>query len=154
MKDITVKVWGVAPDGTELISGKDAQAIITLLSSEIQAITKHNHALAAQVESHSDALKALLKTVPWFGVDGSLQADGQFYYKVAESVFKKAESALAKAPQQCLAELRAEAGRAGFIEAYKIRGEIMHAAHSGEYEALNRFANQYAESIRQSAARW
>lgn len=80
---------------------------------ELEKVTAERDALAAQVEALKLPLKALLETPLGFG--GSLQADGQFAYRVRESVFKKAEDAINATPQQHLAELRAEAGRAGFV---------------------------------------
>lgn len=83
------------------------------LQDVIDKLEPERDALVAQVEACSAALKSLLETP--LGIGGSLQSDGQFYYKVPESVFKKVESTLAKTPEQCLREIQAEAGRAGFV---------------------------------------
>lgn len=107
-------------------------------------------ALTAQVESCNDALKSLLKTP--LGIGGSLQSDGQFYYKVPESVFKKAESTLAKTPQQCLREIEAEAGRKGFIAGFNESGEGFNGEWGASDKRISALASEYAEKLRQGGA--
>ncbi len=144
-----MKVWGIAPDGTELISGADAQAIITLLSSEINAITKHNHALAAQVE-------ALRVAIEPFSIGGVCSAIAREDYSIMHerikdwhgvNEFKKAQAAYDATPRQHLAQIRAEAGRAGFIEGCEL---IIDLVSDGSNTGAYKFhADEYAAKVRQ-----
>lgn len=112
-----------------------------------ESIKAERDALAAQIEACSDALKSLLKTP--LGIGGSLQPDGQFYYKVAESVFKKAESTLSKTPQQCLRDVQAKAGVKGLRRGVALAsgGDI-----SLDSILVKIWSDGYAESVRQGGA--
>lgn len=105
--------------------------------ARIVELEELNQELAAQVEALKLPLKALLETSLGFG--GSLQADGQFAYRVRESVFKKAESALATTPQQHLAEIRAGA---------VIDAVVSHEVKYGNSQ-FGRHLREYAANIRQ-----
>lgn len=111
---------------------------------QVLELKAERDALAAQVEASNKVLGSLLKTPLGFG--GSLQADGQFYYKVAESVFEKAKAALSKTPQQCLRDVQAEAGRKGFIAGYDAGYEYRFSGIGDE------LADEYAAKLRQGGA--
>lgn len=122
---------------------------IIVPASAWQELVQHElkcQELAATVEVLKLPLKALLETSLGFG--GSLQADGQFAYRVRESVFKKAEIALATTPQQHLLERDAQKGRAGFIACLKHFHRYDDKTGMMAIDDRNA-ANQYAEQIRQ-----
>jgi hypothetical protein len=54
-------------------------------------------------------------------------------------------------PQQHLSEIRAEAGRKGFIDGFNESDCIHGSISTGDYDCLNREADQYAAKVRQGA---
>ena len=51
-------------------------------------------------------------------------------------------------PAQCLDEIRAQAGRAGFIAGINARRGIEYDVHNGDWKAADRAADEYANTIR------
>ena len=49
MDEISVKVWGIAGDGSELIKASDAQAVISAMNVRFLALSNERDALAAQL---------------------------------------------------------------------------------------------------------
>ena len=120
------------------------QGALEATKKKLRDTEAERDALASQVEASNKVLESLLKTPIGFG--GSLQADGQFYYKVAESVFEKAKVALSKTPQQCLLDIQDEAGRKGFIAGYD-------AGHEYRFSGMgDELADEYAATVRQGGA--
>lgn len=62
----------------------------------------------------------------------------------------EAQEFIEKAPQQCLAEIRAEAGRAGYLQGHL---DAMGDTDEIDKEHAEYRANQYAEQIRQGGAK-
>jgi hypothetical protein len=104
--------------------------------------------LTAQNEALQKVLRRLVSVEHEYG--GSLQLNGQFAYKVPESIFKSAKQALGTTPTACLAQVRAEAGQKGWMECARIYCTEEHfTPHPATGMTAIKGAHQYAESIRQ-----
>lgn len=56
-----------------------------------------------------------------------------------------------KTPAQYLAEIKAQAGRDGFIAGINARRSIEYDVHNGDWGAADRAADEYANQLRQKA---
>lgn len=96
-------------------------------------ILQETQARLQKVKSERDALAAKLSIViaAWNGYD-----------------YEAINAEINKTPQQCLAEIKAEAGRAGFIACAEWVGD-------SEYEVSHmlKTADEYAEQIRQGGVK-
>jgi hypothetical protein len=110
------------------------------IADYIVQIERQNQELAAQVEAlsklHSDLTNA----------DMVFEDDAHSGYLITTEQIDEMEHLLAT-PAACLAHVRAEAGRAGFVAGAEwwAKCELEDTLHLDEQSA----ANQYAESIRQ-----
>ena len=101
-----------------------------------EELLAENEALAAQIET----LKSL------FPLDCLVGCDGMLNYPIKK--YNNVVDAFNLAPQQCLAEIKAEAGRAGFIAGYhKMHIEFVGSLASSEGAEFA--ANQYAAKVQQ-----
>ena len=98
-------------------------------------IKAERDALAAQVEQLRDGLECLSHAA--FSIQEGFGSNTK--YREAED---KADKVLSAIPDQCLAEVKAQAGRDGFIAGFKF----------GRFGLdYNKKANEYANKIRQQA---
>lgn len=117
------------------------------LPEELEQLKAERDALAAQV----DALRVAIKPFATGGVCSAIARESYsiMYERIKDwhgvSEFKKAQTAYNATPQQCLAEIKAEAGRAGFIEGVRqmCDNEIGILGHDAES-----CANHYAARVR------
>ena len=111
---------------------------------KISDLTRQNQELMAQVELLRKPLSGLVRVCHDIG--GALEQDGQFSYKVKEYIFKSAKDAFGAAPSQCLAEVKAQAGRDAVVSALRLYGEP-----SMTVSEIDSLADRCADSIRQQA---
>lgn len=108
------------------------------------ALEKEINELKAQVERLRKPLSSLVKSCRDRGC--SLEQDGHFAYKVKDYIFKGAKDVLDLTPAQCLAEIKAQAGRDGFIAGLEYPDKV-------RFEGATRnpvfAADEYAKQIRQ-----
>jgi hypothetical protein len=102
----------------------------------VDIVAAERDVLAAHNEELQKVPRRLVSVEHEYG--GSLQLNGQFAYKVPESIFKSAKQALNTTPAACLAQVRAEAV-SEFAEFLFVKKGLN----------IKDVANQYAESIRQ-----
>jgi hypothetical protein len=116
--------------------------------AEIEKLKAERDALAAQVEvlqQHRRELLDLIYNNAIGQVAMSYPIDGEAMAKHAFSITGIDATSTAKelTPAACLAEMRAEAGRAGFIAGFNV-------CHNYEGQMdLSELSDQYAERIRQ-----
>lgn len=109
--------------------------------SDLEKLTAERDALAAQVEALRDALQAVMASI-----GGGKKFCGHEFDCICAG--DKARAALAATPQQHLAEIRAEAGRAGFVAGFKRRTALGPLRKMWSEEEIIELYNQYADSIR------
>lgn len=112
---------------------KERKAVCHQAFDANDALTAERDALAAQVEM-------LRSDVEYIKGKLYILKAGVYVRRDTDKAYARCESVLSKTPQQHLAEIRAEAGRAGFIAALTAEMDI-----GKETEA----ADRYADSIRQ-----
>jgi hypothetical protein len=109
--------------------------------AEIEKLKSKNQSLAAQVEVLQSWLRQVAELI---NLDGGTAIDWLI------DTHQEMLSATLSTPAACLAQVRAEAGRAGFVAGAEwwAKCELEDTLHLDEQSA----ANQYAESIRQGGA--
>lgn len=90
--------------------------------------------LKAQISSIKRLADSLMDSTS--GIDYSVRMDGLL-------------DAIDKAPQQCLAEFKADAGKAGFYEGFSRSGEGFNDEHGCEPIELKTMAELYASELRE-----
>lgn len=105
-------------------------------------LQQSNAELAAQVELLRNGAQAF---------SFSFTNDDEEAKDISESTlcrFADLQDCIAKTPAQCLDEIRAQAGRAGFIAGINARRGIEYDVHNGDWKAADRAADEYANTIR------
>jgi hypothetical protein len=123
----------------------DAQRAI----AEIEGLTAERDALQARVELLRDALSEAQQTIGFL----SHHLRGRMAEAAIIDMAEKADSwavILNQSPTACLAQVRAEAGRAGFVSGYSKGWNDYAGVYGFRREPL---ADQYAERIRQGGAK-
>jgi hypothetical protein len=102
--------------------------------------------LTAQNEALRKVLRRLVSVEHEYG--GSLQLNGQFAYKVPESIFKSAKQTLGTTPAACLAQVRADVAQEYYYMGWE--HSLSTKAEDGDHYACGRrLAKQFADAIRQ-----
>lgn len=122
------------------------------LNEVIKQLTSERDALSAQVERLTPlARRCIWGALVWndhnFGdLRGCLKEET---HKAGILDIDEANEFIAATPQQCLAEIRAEAGRAGYLQALADTEHRIDGYYGTTEEEDNRAADEYAAKVRQ-----
>lgn len=132
------------------------QQLQTLLAKddEIIRVKSERDALAAQAE----ALRSAIEPFATGGVCSAI--DREDYSIMRERIkdwhgaieFKKAQDAYNSTPQQCLRDVQAEAGRAGFIAGFNFSYEGFNSEYGASEKVISTLADEYAATVRKGGA--
>lgn len=109
---------------------------------EIELLKTERDALAAQNKILLDALNLALPSV---------EACYKQHMATWETLFLLREAAKAT-PQQCLRDVQAEAGRAGFIAGFNESGEGFNGEYGASEKRIYQLADEHAAKVRQGGA--
>lgn len=114
-----------------------------------EALKADRDELKAQAETMREQLQIAHDCITCADETGYVQDVG---FVDLEAVALELKLAIESTPQQCLREIEAKAGRAGFVLGHSLHADIMKAIYNGEWDAVARFANEYAATVQQGGA--
>ena len=109
-----------------------ANAAIAEAADRLDELQQRNAELAAQVE---------------------LLRNGVTHFNRSRGDMNPLLKAYLSTPAQCLAEVKAQAGRDGFLAGIDARRGIEYDVHNGDWKAADRAADEYANTIRNQEGR-